>query len=548
MRNLSILILLCSALCSFGQASPHSLHYKFRVYLKDKGETTYSLDEPARFLTKKAIDRKQRQNVVIDETDFPISRDYFRLMKLAGVEVVSHSKWFQTMTVQVVDSLTINRVLSLPFVDTVQYVWRGKDWRSSVQMRPRLERSGAVPSGKEDQPFGLTDNQFAVHNAQKLLLAGFQGKGIEVGVIDAGFTNFDVIPWFDTVKLSGFKNFVPESDIFATSDHGTKVLSTMAVYQPGLMMGSAPEAAYWLLRSEDVRSEYPVEEDYWVRAIEYADSLGIDLINTSLGYNRFDDNHLNYSFSDLTGEVSFMSRAADVAFEKGMLIVVSAGNEGNKPWQKITPPGDARHVLAVGAVGTDSVIASFSSHGLMEDGRVKPDLVSVGKGTITIGQEGLIGFTNGTSLSSPFLAGLIASLWSVNPDLHRAELIDIIKQSSDRYLMPDSVYGNGIPDFQKAMPKVLATLPVVEAPHTEESFSLSRPSVNDFLITFTQTDLSPDDWYVCLLDESGELISTHTSDKESFRVSVPGAYKKTSQFVHLLIKSPYLQKVLRFSF
>ena len=548
MRNLSILILLCCTLCSFGQASPQSLHYKFRVYLKDKGETTYTLDNPAQLLTKKAIDRKQRQNVAIDTTDFPISQDYFRLMELAGVEVISHSKWFQTMTVQVVDSLTINRVLSLPFVDTVQYVWRGKDLRSSLQLRPRLECSGAVPSGKADQPFGLTENQFAVHNAQKLLLSGFQGKGIEVGVIDAGFTNFDVIPWFDTVKLSGFMNFVPEGDMFAMSDHGTKVLSTMAVYQPGLMMGSAPEAAYWLLRSEDVRSEYPVEEDYWVRAIEYADSLGIDLINSSLGYNQFDDKDLNYSFADLTGEVSFMSRAADVAFKKGMLIVVSAGNEGSKPWQKITPPGDARHVLAVGAVGIDSVIASFSSHGLMEDGRVKPDLVSVGKGTITIGQEGLIGFTNGTSLSSPFLAGLITSLWSVNPDLHRAELIDIIKQSADRYLIPDSVYGNGIPDFQKAMCKVLATLPVVEAPYTGEFFTISRPSVNDFLITFTQPDLSPDDWNMCLLDESGELISAYTSDKNSFMVSVPRAYVETGKFVHLLFKSPYLQKVLRFSF
>lgn len=546
MRSLFILILFFFSIHSFGHSSLQSLNYRFRVYLKDKGITTYTLDQPERFLSLKAIERRKDQNVAVDETDLPISRDYFKLLEKAGGKVVSHSKWFRTITVQVTDSLLINGVLSLPFVDTVKYVWRGDEWRSSFQLRPRLEKSDNLQTVLSTHPFGLTLDQFAMHNADKLLVAGFQGKGIDVGVIDAGFTNFDVIPWFETVDLQGFMNFVPEGDLFATSDHGTKVLSTMAVNQPGLMMGSAPEAAYWLLRSEDVRSEFPVEEDYWVRAIEYADSLGLDLINTSLGYNRFDDNHLNYNFSDLNGEVSFMSRAADMAFNKGMLIVVSAGNEGNKPWQKTTPPGDAKNVLAIGAVGTDSLIASFSSRGLMEDGRIKPDLVSVGKGTVTIGQEGLIGYTNGTSLSSPFLAGLMASLWSVNPKLHREELIDIIKRSSDRYSMPDSIYGNGIPDFYKAYGEVLAMLHVEKGPVAEQFFSVSRPSKNHFLITLNQPDFSFDTYEMRLLDESGQLISAHTFEKESLQITVPTPFRKTNKFVHLLFKSPYQQKVLRF--
>ena len=536
MRYFYTAVLLFFSVVSLGQAATQPLHYKFRVYLSDKGASVYSTDEPERFLSEKAIKRKKRQNVAVDASDFPISPDYFTLVEKTGAKVIAHSKWLQTLTVEVTDSLKINQLISLPFVDSVKYVWRGhgRSYRNSI--RPRLVNIDCTEKIPSDTLFGLADKQYRIHHADKLARAGFRGKGIDVGVIDAGFTNFDVIPYFSSVRLRGWMNFVPEGEIFSSSEHGTKVLSTMATNQPGLLLGSASEADYWLLRSEDVTSEFPVEEDYWVRAIEYADSLGIDLINSSLGYNQFDDKDLNYSFADLTGEVSFMSRAADVAFKKGMLIVVSAGNEGSKPWQKITPPGDARHVLAVGAVGIDSVIASFSSHGLMEDGRVKPDLVSVGKGTITIGQEGLIGFTNGTSLSSPFLAGLITSLWSVNPDLHRAELIDIIKQSADRYLIPDSVYGNGIPDFQKAMCKVLATLPVVEAPYTGEFFTISRPSVNDFLITFTQPDLSPDDWNMCLLDESGELISAYTSDKNSFMVSVPRAYVETGKFVHLLFK------------
>jgi subtilisin family serine protease len=548
MRYLYTLILLFFFLCSFGQTSSQPLHYKFRLYLKDKGVTTYTLNEPGQFLSKKAIERKKRQNVPIDETDFPVSPDYFRLVEKAGGVVVSHSKWLRTMTVQVEDSLSINEILLLPFVDTVKYVWRGTDRISRPELRPRLEKTDCEQAVLMDQPFGYTLGQFRMHNADKLALAGFKGKGVDVGVIDAGFTNFDVIPWFETVDLRGYMNFVPGGDMFAMSDHGTKVLSTMAVNQPGLMMGSAPEAAYWLLRSEDVTSEFPVEEDYWVRAIEYADSLGLDVINTSLGYNHFDDEQLNYSFADLTGEVSMMSLAADMAFEKGMILVVSAGNEGNKPWQKTTPPGDAKNVLAIGAVGTDSLIASFSSRGLMEDGRVKPDLVSVGKNTVTIGQKGAIGITNGTSLSSPFLAGLIASLWSVNPDLHRSELIKIIKESSDRYLTPDSVYGNGIPDFQKAMREMLITLNVAESPIAEHSFSISRTSKNDFLITLIQPDFSFDAYNVSLLDESGQLIFTRTFEQESLKILVPPSLRKTNKFVHLLFKSPDIQQVLRFSF
>ena len=547
MRDLFILILFSFSFHSFGHSSAQLLNYKFRVYLKDKGITTYMLDDPEQFLSKRAIERKQRQHVAIDETDFPISQDYFKLIEMAGGEVVSHSKWFCTITVQVADSLAINEVLSLPFVDTVKYVWRGKDWKGSPQMRPRLEINDSPQSIFSDHPFGLTLDQFAMHNAEQLLLAGFRGKGIEVGVIDAGFTNYDVIPWFETIDVHGFKDFVPEGDLFATSDHGTKVLSTMAVSQPGFMMGSATEATYWLLRSEDVRSEFPVEEDYWVRAIEYADSLGLDLINTSLGYSHFDDRQLNYTYSDLTADVSMMSLAADMAFDKGMIVVVSAGNEGNKPWQNVTPPSDARNVLAIGAVGTDSLIASFSSHGFMEDGRMKPDLVSVGKGTVTIGQDGQIGYTNGTSLSSPFLAGLITSLWSVNPELHRRELIKIIKKSSDRYLMPDSVYGNGIPDFQKAYKEVLGVLQVKQRSVAEQYFSVSRPSKNHFLISLNQPGFSFDAYEMRLLDESGQLISVHIFEKESLQITVPASFRKTNKFVHLLFKSPYQQKVLRFS-
>lgn len=545
MRFFNILLLFVTvAVC--GQAQGQSRHYKFRIYLKDKGDIGYSTDDPSAFLTKRAIERKERQKVVIDESDFPLSADYFMQVQQTGGRVVAHSKWLKTMTVQMDDSLSVSRLTALPFVDSVKYVWQGRDRTTHPQVRPRLAGFHQAGSEPDEDLFGYTGLQFQLHNADKMALAGFRAKGITVGVIDAGFTNFDVIPYFKTVNHRDFISIVPEGDIFAASDHGTKVLSTMATNLPGLFMGSAPDASYWLLRSEDVNSEYPVEEDYWVRAIEYADSLGLDLINTSLGYHLFDDGQLNYSHADLTGTTSIISLAADIAFEKGMLVVVSAGNEGDKPWRKPTPPADAKRVLSVGAIGTDSVIASFSSHGVMADGRFKPDLVSVGRGTLTIGQDGAIGVTNGTSLSSPFLAGLAASLWSINPSLHREELVTIIKRSCDRYAAPDSLYGYGIPDFQKAMRKVLQTLDTHEKRVDEKGWSIRPDSSGQYLVQLVEPPFKPANYSFRLLDESGMLISEYSfGENERVALLLSAPLRRANSVIHFVMESPHEQTTFR---
>lgn len=527
-------------------AQSESQQYKFRVYLKDKGQTQLSVSNPEKFLSRKSIERKKNQKVAIDSSDLPISPDYFKSISQSGANVVSYSKWFKTIVVQLKDSAQINDILNLSFVDSAKYVWRGRERNSRIIARPRLGFFDCMEDKGWESYFGITDKQFAMHNAKNMALSGFTGKGIDVAVIDAGFTNADVIPQFGGINIVGFRNFVLGGDIFASSDHGTKVFSTMAVNLPNVMMGSAPHAMYHLLRSEDVVSEFPVEEDYWVRAVEYADSIGIDVINTSLGYSNFDDKSLNYKHDDLTGKKSIMSLAADKAFDKGMLLVISAGNEGNKPWQKTTPPADAKNILSVGAAATDSTIASFSSRGMTADGRIKPEIVSVGRNTITIGQNGLIGSTNGTSLSAPFLAGLVASLWSVNPQIDRKELMDIIKKSADRYEKPDSVYGYGIPDFGKALTTVLGKLKVQEKSVIEEFFSVSHPEKNNFLITLTEPDFTLEAYQVNLLGESGNLISTHAFEKNALNIPISAEARKQNKFIHLVFKSPYTQKTLRF--
>ncbi|WP_418893247.1 S8 family serine peptidase [Limibacterium fermenti] len=541
----TISIVFLSIVCAVGQQIP--LQYKFRVYLSDKGSGDYSAADPDAFLSRKAIERKKRQGVAIDSTDFPISADYFIQMSHAGGKVVSFSKWFRTMVVEVPDSARIESIAALPFIDSVKYVWRGRARHQESRYRPRLEKTDCPPVTADHSYFGLTDAQFGVHNARKLLLGGFQGKGLQVGVIDAGFTNYDVIPYFAETRLAGFADFVPTGCLFSANDHGTKVLSTMAVLEPRRMVGASPEASFWLLRSEDVTGEYPVEEDYWLRAAEYADSVGVDVINTSLGYNDFDDESLNYTHADLTGDRSLMSLAADKAYDKGMLVIVSAGNEGNKPWRKITAPGDARKVITVGAVGTDSLIASFSSRGPSANGRVKPDLVSIGKATVTVGYNGRIGTTNGTSLSSPFLAGLMTSLWSVNPFLHRDTLVDIVKRSANRYSAPDTIYGYGIPDFGKAMVEVLQTLRPYSRKVEEGGWNI-RPdfSGKSYTITLRNPEYSFDAYAVKVLDEAGNVLADVAFEKEdTVRIPLSKEVRKTNRSLFFTVSDPFSQQTYR---
>lgn len=517
--------------------------YKFRVYLKDKGAVEYSIFEPEKFLTKQSIERKNRQNVKIDESDFPISPDYFNQITQAGGTPVSHSKWFKIIVVQLADSSKIDNILQLPFVESAKYVWRGAGQTQPKPMRPRLASTPCLEEMGLDNFFGITQKQFAMHNAENMLLSGFAGQGIKIAVIDAGYTNVDVIPLFPTIFRP--KDFVPSGEMFAASDHGTNVFSTMAVNIPHVMMGSAPAANYWLLRSEDASSEFPVEEDYWVRAVEYADSMGVDLVNTSLGYTKFDDKSLSYKHADLDGKTSLMTLATDRAYEKGILMVTSAGNEGNKAWQKISPPGDSQYALTVGAAASDSTIAPFSSKGFTADNRVKPDVVSVGHGTFTVGQNGKIRQANGTSFSSPFMAGLVASLWSINPDLNRAAVLDIVKRSAHQYNRPDSVFGYGIPDFGRAMKEVLATLPVSDKSVSEKAFSITRPNKTTFLVTLVKPAFSLDAYQLNLLDESGNLVSRHEFKEETLNISVPAETRKKNKFVHIVFNTPFEQKTVR---
>ena len=424
---------------------------KYRVTLRDKAQTEYSLQRPEEFLSAKALERRARQGISVDSTDLPVCRTYINKVKELGARIVVTGKWENFITVSCNDTTVMDAVAALPFVRCVERVWKV----SASALTPKAdERDSLVnqPTIHPDSIYGTAITQIAMSRGDELHRAGFRGEGMTIAVIDAGYHNVDRITAMRNIRIRGTRDFVePGSDIYAKGSHGMAVLSCMAMNKPNVMIGTAPEASYWLLRSEDERSEQPVEQDYWAAAVEFADSVGVDVLNTSLGYYVYDDPALNLRLRDLDGQHELMSRQASHIADKGMVLVCSAGNAGMEPWKKITTPGDAENVLTVGAIDKRGILAPFSSIGNTQDGRIKPDVVAVGLGSDVMRTNGNTGHANGTSFASPILCGMVACLWQACPDLTAKEVIKLVRRVGDRADCPDNIYGYGVPDLWKAL-------------------------------------------------------------------------------------------------
>lgn len=450
-RLVALACMVCASVAAVRASQADTLIY--RLSLTDKAATTYRLDRPDDFLSAKAVARRRRQGIAVDSTDLPVCRAYVDAIARCGLRVLLTGRWENIVTVSCSDTARVAAALRLPFVRQAERVWTvpppyiaGMNFRRDSL----INRPARSPN---DQPYGPATGQIAMCRGNELHRAGFRGEGMTVAVIDAGFHNVDRIKLFEESRILGTRDFVrPGSgaDLFAESNHGTGVLSCMAANVPEVMVGTAPEAGYWLLRTEDEYSEHLVEQDYWVAAVEFADSVGVDVVNTSLGYYSFDDPTKNYEYRHLDGTYSLMSRQASRMAGKGMVLVCSAGNSGAGTWKKITPPADARDVLAVGAVDHNRRLAAFSSVGNTADGRVKPDVVAMGFGTGVINTHGNLGKANGTSFASPVVCGLVVCLWQALPQLTARQLIDLVRQSADRAPHPDNIYGYGVPDVWRA--------------------------------------------------------------------------------------------------
>ena len=415
--KLAICVLMCFHLSLFAQQDAW-------VYLKDKQNVASSIENPTSILSQKAIDRKNAHGIVIDERDVPVNENYISQLKnVTGITVMTKSKWLNSVHVRG-SQTDIEDLLHLDFVASIDFADKSLN-TSKLTKQKKVSKLESVTTVFN---YGNASNQIEMIKGDKLHLSNYTGAGMTVAVLDAGFPNVNTIEGFkrlrDAGNILGVYDFVDrDSNVYSntTSNHGTLVLSTMAGYVQDQFVGTAPDAAYYLFVTEDGFKENPVEESYWVEAAERADSLGVDVINSSLGYGSFYDNpNYNYAASDFDGNTAFITKGATIAFEKGMLIVNSAGNEGIAG---INAPADAVGVFSIGAVDADGNYASFSSRGSSYQPTQKPDVVAQGQASYVITENNSIATANGTSFSAPILAGGIVCLWQAMPDKTNAEIM-----------------------------------------------------------------------------------------------------------------------------
>ncbi len=435
-----------------------SRDYVYRFYLKNKKGGTCSIERPRTFLSPKSIERRRRQRLRIDSTDLPIPQALVSQFETKYTHVVGTSKWNNTVLVSARDTTLLRDLAQLPFVREARMVYQFPDSIASKNglLRPRHHEKFNRWDSLHNDPMGMARIQIEMVGGERLHEMDLCGQGITIAVLDGGFQNVDRIPCFSQTNIIGTRDFVGEAfgqkdpDIYKGIDHGTKVLSALAALAPEVTTGTAPNADYLLLRCEDPDTEMPIEEDYWAMAAEYADSLGVDIINSSLGYQEFDNGLGDYSLKELDGHSQLISHTASMLADKGIILCCSAGNSGLNYWKKITIPADACDVLTVGAVDQKRRNAPFASVGPTQDGRVKPDVVALGAGTILISGRGTLIRDMGTSFSTPIICGLVACLWQGLRNKTAREIMELVRQSSSQYDTPDNIYGYGLPDFWQA--------------------------------------------------------------------------------------------------
>jgi serine protease AprX len=418
------------------------------VQFTDKNNTPYNLNNPLSFLSQRSLDRRAKNAVPLTIEDLPVNPAYIDSLRAKGARIMFTSRWFNAATVAVDTDLVMIDIAKLPFVKAYQKVYRKKSANTLI-----IDNSNELLRRTN---YGASLTQISMLKGDYLHQKGFKGQGVLIAVLDAGFYKVDKLEAFsylrDNNRILATHNYVTGKDsVYNDATHGMLVLSSMAGQLSGKLYGTAPEASYILLESENAASEYPIEEDAWVAAAEYADSAGADVINSSLGYTLFDDTSMNHTYAQMNGHTNRSSIGANIAFSKGILVVCSAGNDGSKPWHYISSPADGDSVLAIGAVNDMAKPAYFSSYGPASDGDVKPNVAAMGVETVVASTtDGEITMVNGTSLSSPVLCGVAACLVGAFPDKTNNEIKEVIQKSAHLYPNSDLQMGYGIPDFKIA--------------------------------------------------------------------------------------------------
>jgi serine protease AprX len=425
----------------------------------DKSNSPFSLQRPQEFLSEKAINRRNRQKISLTTKDLPVNPAYLAAIQQAGGVVRYPLKWSNSCVV-ICNEAVFNTIRQLSFVKSAKQLsetLRGEEAPKLFEYQALKSTENLQNTGRTEENYGISQKQIAMLGIDDMHNAGYTGKGMTIAVFDSGFPNVDVnkLSSYSRMNILGTHNYVYSNNLvygYDPAGHGTNVLSLMAAYRPQELIGGAFEASYYLFITEDVRGNLddPIEETNWAAAAERADSLGVDIINSSLGYNYFNNSTFNYKQTDLNGKTSIISRAAATAAATGMIVVSSAGNLFEREWTKIKMPADADSILAVGAVNSESTWIATSLQGNTTDGRVKPDVAALGSGVVYAASFGVT-TGSGTSYAAPLVAGLVAGLWQANPTKTNIEIMDMVRKSASKYATPDTQVGYGIPNYKKAM-------------------------------------------------------------------------------------------------